>query len=211
MYIQNVLFYFIYFLSRKAGGSDTGRLGSSSMIEPPEIIIIVRFEWKESICVFFSPFFCLLRALRGGKKNCGGNTEERCKGRWEIKDGWKQMRVRGGERGKKIGWEMRDCAARNSQPAGPARCLGDCKLSLRMQTDKQDRHHLPVLPSTTETVAHASPSLPPSYFHPSLYFQAIFVPLFHPLARMFMNSLICFRRLPRAAAPPLSGAASLVC
>lgn len=44
-------------------------------------------------------FSCLLRASRGGKK-CGGNTEERCKGRWEIKDGWKQMRVRGGERGK---------------------------------------------------------------------------------------------------------------
>lgn len=45
---------------------------------------------------------------------------------------------------------MRDCAEAESRPAGPACCLRDCKLSLRMQTDMQDRHHLPVLPSTTE-------------------------------------------------------------
>lgn len=100
---------------------------------------------------------------------------------------------------------MRDCAERNSQPAGPARCLGDCKLSLRMQTDKRGRHHLPVLPSTTETAARAPPSLPPSYFYPSLHCQATPPPLFHPCARMFMKSLICFRRLPRAAAPPHFG------
>lgn len=85
------------------------------------------------------------------------------------------MRARGGD-GKserKIGWEMRDCTERNSQPAGPACCLRDCKLSLRMQTDKQDRHHLPILPSTAETVTRASHILLPSYFlYPSLYFQA---------------------------------------
>lgn len=64
---------------------------------------------------------------------------------------------------KKIGWEMRDCTEPKSRPAGPACCLRDCKLSLRMQTDKQDRHHLPILPSTTETVAHASPFCSPSF------------------------------------------------
>lgn len=56
--------------------------------------------------------------------------------------------------GKKIGWEMRDCMEPKSQPAVPACCLRDCKLSLRMQTDKQDRHHLPILPYTAETVTH---------------------------------------------------------
>lgn len=61
---------FIFFKVRQVGPTQGG-LGSSSVIEPPEIIIIVRFEWKESICFFFPPFFCLLRALRGGK-----NVEE---------------------------------------------------------------------------------------------------------------------------------------
>lgn len=106
---------------------------------------------------------------------------------------------------------MRDCAERNSQPAGPARCLGDCKLSLRMQTDKQDRHHLPVLPSTAQTVARASPSVPPPPTSPrrSIVRPSSCPPtLFHPCTRMFMNSLICFCCLPGAAAPPLSGRVS---
>lgn len=56
---------------------------------------------------------------------------------------------------------MRDCAEAKSRPAGPACCLRDCKLSLRMQTDMQDRHHLPVLPSSTETAAQrVAPLLP---------------------------------------------------
>lgn len=56
---------------------------------------------------------------------------------------------------------MRDCAEAKSRPAGPACCLRDCKLSLRMQTDMQDRHHLPVLPSTTESAAQCvAPLLP---------------------------------------------------
>ena len=58
---------------------------------------------------------------------------------------------------------MKDCMAPKSQPAGPACCLRDCKLSLRMQTDKQDRHHLPILPSTAETVVHTAPSPPPLF------------------------------------------------
>lgn len=58
---------------------------------------------------------------------------------------------------------MRDCTEPKSRPAGSACCLRDCKLSLRMQTDKQDRHHLPVLPSTTETVVRASPFCSPSF------------------------------------------------
>ena len=61
-----------------------------------------------------------------------------------------------------------------SRPAGPACCLRDCKLSLRMQTDKHDRHHLPILPSAAETVARASPSS--------------FSPSFHSISRRFFLS-----------------------
>lgn len=69
---------------------------------------------------------------------------------------------------------MRDCMEPKSRPAGPACCLRDCKLSLRMQTDKQDRHHLPILPSNTETVIQAAPlPLPFCFFgHPSLHLQS---------------------------------------
>lgn len=56
--------------------------------------------------------------------------------------------------------EMRDCVEPNCWPAGSACCLRDCKLSLRMQTDKQDRHHFTILPPNTETASHASRSLP---------------------------------------------------
>lgn len=95
------------------------------------------------------------------------------------------MRARGGDGkrgGGKIGWEMRDCVEPKSQPAGPACCLRDCKLSLRMQTDKQDRHHLPILPSTTETAAHASPFCFPPFFSlpPRSIFHTIF-PSFSPV------------------------------
>lgn len=109
-----------------------------------------------------------------------------------------------GKSERKIGWEMRDCTERNSQPAGPACCLRDCKLSLRMQTDKQDRHHLPILPSTAETVTRASHILLPSYsLYPSLYFQDFFFLLFLCLwTCIFTNSLIYFLYLLHAAAPP---------
>lgn len=120
---------------------------------------------------------------RRGRGCCGGRTGK-------IRDGWKQMRVSGGrkmEGEKKIGWEMRDCMEPKSQPAGPACCLRDCKLSLRMQTDKQDRHHLPILPSATETVTHAAASSP--------LLSLSFAP-FWPCICVNMNSLIYFPSLP---------------
>lgn len=49
-------------------------------------------------------------------------------------------------------------------------CLTDCKLSLKMQTDNQDRHCLLALSSTAETVVRAAPSapLPLQFFTPFL-------------------------------------------
>lgn len=64
-----------------------------------------------------------------------------------------------------------------SQPAGPACCLADCKLSLRMQTDKQDRHHWPILPS--ETILHRASSHCIFFFYLSLHFLGIFFPSTH--------------------------------
>lgn len=72
---------------------------------------------------------------------------------------------------------MKDCMEPKSRPAGPACCLRDCKLSLRMQTDKQDRHHLPILPSTTETVAHASPYCSSSFS------------ILHSISKLFFSPL----------------------
>lgn len=86
-----------------------------------------------------------------------------------------------------------------SQPAGPACCLRDCKLSLRMQTDKQDRHHLPILPSTTETVAHAAPSAPFLFLSLTPFPGDFF--LFCPCTCMYMNSLIYFLYLSSSSAP----------
>lgn len=103
-------------------------------------------------------------------------VEER--GRLEMAGNRWEPEVEGRGREKKIGWEMRDCMEAKSQPAGPACCLRDCKLSLRMQTDKQDRHHLPILPSTSEIVVHVAPS-PSShcifFFYLSLHFQEMSV------------------------------------
>lgn len=100
----------------------------------------------------------------------------------------------------KIGWEMRDCMEPKSQPAVPACCLRDCKLSLRMQTDKQDRHHLPILPSTTETVTHAAPSTPLLF----LSFPPLPGGFFCPCTCMYMNSLIYFLYLPPLVLQSLS-------
>lgn len=44
-----------------------------------------------------------------------------------------------------------------------------------MQTDKQDRHHLPILPSNTETAIHATP--PPFFFVSFTMSAAAFSPL----------------------------------
>lgn len=97
-----------------------------------------------------------------------------------------------------------------SQPAGPACCLRDCKLSLRMQTDKQDRHHLPILPSTTETAAHASPfCFPPFFFCPPAPFSTRYFPLFHPCAHMFMNSPYLFPPSPSCRRPSATFCLSL--
>lgn len=87
-----------------------------------------------------------------------------------------------------------------SQPAVPACCLRDCKLSLRMQTDKQDRHHLPILPSTTETVTHAAPSTPLLF----LSFPPLPGGFFCPCTCMYMNSLIYFLYLPPLVLQSLS-------
>lgn len=122
----------------------------------------------------------------------GGRTRK-------IIDGWKQTRVSGGgemEGEKKIGWEMRDCMEPKSQPAGPACCLRDCKLSVRMQTDKQDRHHLPILPYTTETVTHAASSSP--------ILSLCFTP-FWPCICVNMISLIHFLYLPPLPTFSISG------
>lgn len=133
----------------------------------------------------------------------GENAEERWCRRWrEIRDGWKQMRARGGDGkrggGKKIGWEMRDCAEAKSRPAGPACCLRDCKLSLRMQTDMQDRHHLPVLPSTTETAAQCvAPPLPFSSLRR-------ISSLSRPGTRTFMNSPYLFPLPPSRYFAPVT-------
>lgn len=96
---------------------------------------------------------------------------------------------------KKIGLVMRDCMAPKSQPAGPACCLRDCKLSLRMQTDKQDRHHLPILPSTTATVVHTAPSAP-LLFLPFTPFPG---DIFCQCTCMYMKFLIYFLYLPPLA------------
>lgn len=74
---------------------------------------------------------------------------------------------------------MKDCMEPKRRPAGPACCLRDCKLSLRMQTDKQDRHHLPILPSTTETVAHASPYCSSSFS------------ILHSISKLFFPPCLC--------------------
>lgn len=78
---------------------------------------------------------------------------------------------------------MRDFVEPPSQPAGPACCLRDCKLSLRMQTQRQDRNHLPILPSNTGAAVNMSPcslSPPPSA-------AGIFLCLC-PCTCMYMNS-----------------------
>ena len=90
-------------------------------------------------------------------------------GRWKSEREEKKKKKR-----KRYVGEMRDCMEPKSRPAGPACCLRDCKLSLRMQTDKHDRHHLPILPSAAETVARASPSS--------------FSPSFHSISRRFFLS-----------------------
>lgn len=98
-------------------------------------------------------------------QNAGGEVAVEERGRLEMEadeSRRRKERKREREKEREIGWEMRDCIEPKSQPAGPACCLGDCKLSLRMQTDKQDRHHLPILPSTPETVADAVPFCSPS-------------------------------------------------
>lgn len=97
---------------------------------------------------------------------------------------------------------MRDCTEPKSQPAGPACCLRDCKLSLRMQTDKQDRHHLLILPCTAETAAHASPFCSASFSILHSISRCL-SSLFRPCTCMFMNSLIYFLHLPDVTAPPL--------
>lgn len=94
--------------------------------------------------------------VQGGK--CRGEVAPAMEGDWRWLEADESQRCRWKERrGEKIGWEMRDCAQAKSRPAGPACCLRDCKLSLRMQTDMRDRHHLPVLPSTTESTAPLLP------------------------------------------------------
>lgn len=95
---------------------------------------------------------------------------------------------------------MRDCTEPKRQPAGPACCLRDCKLSLRMQTDKQDRHHLPILPSMPPMHPPSAPLL----FLSFTLFPGDYSPFFfRPCTCMFMNSLIYFLYLARVAAPPL--------
>lgn len=112
--------------------------------------------------------------------------------------------------GKKIGWEMRDCAQAKSRPAGPACCLRDCKLSLRMQTDMRDRHHLAVLPSNTESARPVrqcpSASLLLSAPHSSLSRSGAFMKPPHlfplPPSRDFPSvtrSLFAYETSPRAA------------